>query len=153
MRKYEFHSALPPELVFSIVSTKAQEVWHPYLTDTFTAAERFFYRRDGECLWLTYTGTMPRRGFIPFSATVRAEGTGSVISGGFSVWRAIWKQLTVCSAVLFFAALLFGAPLWMAALGAVLAFFWFSLTTQIMQKPFWKRQQAVLEFIEQHLLE
>lgn len=153
MKRHEFHSKLPPELVFAIVSTKAQEVRRPYLTSTFTAAERFFYRRDGECLWLTYTGTIPMRGFIPFSATVRAEGAGSVISGGFSVWRAIWKQLMVCSAVLFFAALLFGAPLWMAALAAVLTFFWFSLTQEITQKVFWKRQQAVLEFIEQHLLE
>lgn len=153
MRRYEFHSVLPPELVFAIVSTKAQEVRSPYLTSTFTAAERFFYRRDGACLWLTYTGTMPMTGFIPFSGTVRAEETGSVISGGFSVWRAIWKQLVVGGAVLFFAALLFGAPLWMAALGAVLAFFWFSLTQQIMQKTFWKRQQTILAFIEQNLLE
>lgn len=101
MRRYEFHSTLPPELVFAIAGTKAQEARHPYLTSTFTAAERFFYHRDGERLWLTYTGAMPMTGFIPFSATVRAEGTGSVISGGFSVWRAVWKFLIIGSMIVF----------------------------------------------------
>ena len=152
MRRYEFHSALPPELVFAIAGTKAQEARHPYLTSTFTAAERFFYHRDGERLWLTYTGTMPMTGFIPFSATVRAEGTGSVISGGFSVWRAVWKFLLIGSIIVFFAALLFGAGLWMAALAAVLAFLWFSLTQQVIQKMFWSWQKAVLAFIEDNLL-
>lgn len=152
MKIYEFHSKLPPELVFAIVGAKAQEARRPYLTSTFTASERFFYHRDGERLWLTYTGTMPMTGFIPFSGTVRAEGTGSVISGGFSVWRAIWKHLAIGSVIVFFAALLFGAPLWMAALAAVLAFFWFSLTQEMTQKAFWKRRQAVLAFIEDNLL-
>ena len=48
MRRYEFHSVLPPELVFAVAGTKAREARHPYLTSCFTAAERFFYRRDGE---------------------------------------------------------------------------------------------------------
>lgn len=40
----------------------------------------------------------------------------------------------------------------MAALAAVLAFLWFSLTQQVIQKMFWKRQKAVLAFIEDNLL-
>lgn len=152
MRRYEFHSVLPPELVFAVAGAKAREARHPYLTSCFTAAERFFYRRDGEWLWLTYTGTMPITGFVPFSGTVRAEGTGSVISGGFSVWRAVWRFLLIGSVIVFFAALLYGAGLWMAALAAVLAFFWFSLTQQAIQRTFRKRQKAVLGFIQEYLL-
>ena len=95
---------------------------------------------------------MPITGFVPFSGTVRAEGTGSVISGGFSVWRAVWRFLLIGSVIVFFAALLYGAGLWMAALAAVLAFFWFSLTQQVIQRTFRKRQKAVLGFIQEYLL-
>lgn len=149
MKRYEFHSALPPEEVFARLSVRARESrW----LDPWIGKELFLYCRKEERFWLTCTGTMPITGFIPFSATVRAEGTGSVISGGFSVWRAIWKHLAIGSVIVFFAALLFGAPLWMAALAAVLAFFWFSLTQEMTQKAFWKRRQAVLAFIEDNLL-
>lgn len=145
MKKYEFHSVLPPELVFAALRAQAKETRSP---DPWSERDQFFFRRKGERFWLSYTGTVPMTGFIPFSGIVRAEGTGSVISGSFSVWRALWKLLAVISAAMFLLGLLFGASLGFALFGAVLCFVWFLFVMWLMQKPFGKRRRAVLAFLE-----
>lgn len=83
MKTYEFHSALPPEAVFERLDTGAKQVNRGSWGSGYMQKKRFFFYRNGGCFRLTYTGTIPMTGFIPFSGEVRAEGTGSVITGGF----------------------------------------------------------------------
>ena len=149
MKKYEFYSALSLELVFAALRTQAKEARSP---DPWSGRDRFFFRRKGERFWLSYTGTLPVTGFIPFSGTVQADGTGSVISGSFSVWRALWKLLAGMSAAVFLLGLLFGASLGFALFSVVLCFVWFPFVMWLIQKPFRKRQRAVLAFLEKIVL-
>lgn len=153
MKRYEFHSALPPEEVFARLEVGAKQVnkgsWNG---SAYLQKKRFFFYRNGGCFRLTYTGTIPMNGFISFSGEVRAEGTGSVITGGFSVLRTWWKLFAVLSAIAFVVALLMGAPPGFALFGSVLAFLWFPFSMCLTQKAFRGRQKAVLKFIEDNLL-
>lgn len=149
MKRYEFHSSLPPELVFSRLAGWAKP------PDLFAQGDGTFrYKRKKDCFWLTYTGTIPANGFIPFCGEVRPEGGGSVITGGFFAWRTRWKPMTAIWAVMYLPVSMLGVPLWaylfMFALGALVGTGFSSLG----QKAFFKEyQRAVLEFIERHLLE
>ena len=153
MKRYEFHSRLTPEQVFSRLNAHAKCGDMSALGDgTF----RFKQKKNG--FWLTYTGERPATGCIPFWGEVRSEEDGSVITGGFFVWRAMWKPLTAMSGFMCLMMVLFGAPpgfllaagLPMLALWMLMCVGFFSLA----QKMFFKRRQrAVLEFIERHLLE
>lgn len=153
MKTYEFHSVLPPEAVFERLLAHAVAVKYLGMRRTHMVAERFLYQRDGERFWLSYTGVMPMTGFIPFSGAVRAEGVGSVITGGFSVWRALWRLLIGMACVIFLAELLLRFPLWFALLGAALGFAWLLFAMWLMQGFFGKRRKAIVSFIEENLLE
>ena len=149
MKRYEFHSALSPELVFSRLSVHAKP-WDPFALgdDTF----RFKRKKDG--FWLNYMGKFSVSGVVPFCGEVRPEGDGSVITGGFFAWRTRWKPMTAIWAVMYLPVSMLGVPLWaylfMFALGSLVGTGFSSLG----QKAFFKEyQRAVLEFIEQHLLE
>lgn len=153
MKRNEFHSSLPPEKVFARLDAGAKQVnksaWNG---SAYMQKKRFFFYRNGDCFRLTYTGTMPMNGFIPFSGEVRAEGTGSVITGGFSVLRTWWKLFAVLSGIVFVVALLMGASPGFALFGSVLALLWFPFSMWLIQKAFRGRQKAVLKFIEDNLL-
>ena len=148
MRRYEFHSSLTPEQVFARLDVYAQ----PWDVTAFgDGTFRFKQKKDG--FYLSYTGTLPARGFLPFRGEVRAEEGGSIISGCFSA-RAIWKVLAAAVIFMCLIALAFGAPPIMAivmpALWALLCLMLFSVLQMVFFK---KRRQAVLEFIRQRLLE
>ena len=148
MRWYEFHSRLTPEQVFARLDACAKP------KDITAFGNRAFWsqrKKDGFCLG--YTGTLPVRGFLPFRGEVRTEQGGSVISGGFSV-RAVWVLMAALFILFCLVALAFGVPpitaIVMTALWALLCFAYY---TGIQTVFFKKRQQAVLEFIQKHLLD
>ena len=148
MRRYELHSSLTPEQVFAKLDVYAQP-W-----DIFALGDGTFrFKRKKNGFYLSYTGTLPARGFLPFRGEVRAEEGGSVISGSFSV-RVVWNvMLTGFGFVYMMLRLGLDVPvagivilaLW--ALLCVKSYYWFQTLF------FKKRQQAVLEFIQQRLLE
>lgn len=153
MRCYEFYSSLPPELVFARLEGRTK----PF--STFALGDSTFrYKRRKDSFWLAYMGDLPASGSVAFWGTVQAEASGSVISGGFSVWRALWKMLAAMGGVMCLIALMFGASpvqiltmvLPMLVLWALMCVGGFSLTQQAF---FIKRQQAALDFIRQYLLE
>ena len=148
MRRYEFHSSLTPEQVFARLDVYAQ----PWDVTAFgDGTFRFKQKKDG--FYLSYTGTLPARGFLPFRGEVRAEEGGSVIAGGFYV-RAVWNVMLVGFGFAYMVlrlsfdvsvAAIVILALW--ALLCVKSYYWFQTLF------FKKRQQAVLEFIQQRLLE
>lgn len=154
MKRYEFHSALPPEEVFTRLDVGTKQVnkgsWNG---SAYMQKKRFYFYRNGGCFRLSYTGMIPMTGFIPFSGEIRAEGTGSVITGGFSVWRVLWKLLAVLMGLMFVLALFMGAPPGFALFGTVLGFGWLLFGTWLTQWFFQGRRKAVLDFIEINLLE
>lgn len=147
MKRYEFHSGLPPEQVFARLDAYAK----PGDITAFGDGT-FRFKRNKDSFYLGYTGTLPANGSVPFSGEVRAEKGGSVISGGFSV-RAGWVVIAAVSIVFCLMGLAFGVPpvvdIFMTVLWALLLILLF---TWIQTMLFKKRQQAVLEFIRQHLL-
>lgn len=149
MKKYEFHSSLPPEMVFAVLSIQAKP-WDPLALgdDTF----RFKRKRDG--FWLNYMGKFPVNGVVPFCGEVRPAEGGSVITGGFFAWRTRWKPMAAIWAVMYLPVSMLGVPLgvylFMFVLGALVGTGFSSLG----QKAFFKEyQRTVLEFIERYLLE
>ena len=148
MRRYEFHSGLTPEQVFARLDAYAKP-WDVLAFGDGT----FRFRRKKDRFYLGYTGTLPANGSVPFSGEVRAEEGGSVISGGFSV-RAVWALLAAVSILFCLVALAFSVPpiaaIVMPALWALLCGMAFTWSQTVFFK---KRRQAVLEFIQQRLLE
>lgn len=149
MKKYEFHSSLPPETVFSRLAGWAKP------PDLFAQGDGTFrYKRKKDSFWLGYTGTIPANGFIPFCGEVRPEGDGSVITGGFSVPRALWPVYAAAFGFVCLMMFVLDAPLEVTIIVPAL---WVMLCVKFFtwnQKVFFKkRQRAVLEFIERHLLE
>ena len=149
MKRYEFHSDLPPELVFGMLSVRAKP-W-----DTLASGDGTFrYKRKKDGFWLAYTGDLPATGDIPFWGEVRAERGGSVITGGFSPWRTSWKPMAAIWGVMCVPVMLLGVPLPVYLLMFALSLLVGMGFRSAGQKVFFsKRRQAVLEFIEQHLLE
>lgn len=148
MKRYEFHSALPPELVFAVLDASAKP-WDLLASGDGT----FRYKREKDGFWLAYTGDVPATGNIPFWGDVRAEGAGSVITGGFSPWRAAWKPMAAIWGVMCVPVMLLGVPfpvyLLMFALGLLVGMGFRSAGQKVF---FSKRQQAVLAFIQDNLL-
>lgn len=148
MKRYEFHSSLTPEQVFARLDVYAKP-WDVLAFGDGT----FRSRRKKDRFYLGYTGTLPANGSVPFSGEVRAEEGGSVISGGFSVW-AVWALLTAVSVSFCLMALAFHVPPIEAAVAAALWVLLCGMVFTWSQTVFFKkRQQAVLEFIRQRLLE
>ena len=148
MKRYEFHSSLTPEQVFAKLEVYAKP-WD--MTAFGDGTFRFKRKKDG--FYLSYTGTLPANGSVPFSGEVRVEEGGSVISGGFSV-RAVWNVMLAGFAFVYMmlrlaldvpVAAIVILALW--ALLCVKSYYW------VQAVLFKKRQQAVLGFIQQHLLE
>lgn len=151
MKHYEFHSALPPEQVFARLSVRTKKGKY---VGGWQEAETFFSYRKEERIQLTYSGRWPANGFIPFSGTVCAEGAGSVISGGFSSWRTLWRAFAIAGSLALVIESLFGAPLWVSVpmVGLWLLFSW-GFFTVIQPVFFQKRRKAILNFIQENLLE
>ena len=148
MKRYEFHSSLTPEQVFARLDAYARP---GDLTAFGDGTFRFKRKKDG--FYLSYTGTLPANGSVPFSGEVRAEEGGSVISGGFSV-RAVWALLAAVSVFFCLMALAFHVPPIEAAVAAALWVLLCGMVFTWSQTVFFKkRQQTVLGFIRQHLLE
>lgn len=146
MKQYEFHSALPPEVVFARLSVRAKE---SMLLSPWEGARMIVYYRKRERIWLSYTGEYPISGFIPFHGRVAQEGGGSLIAGDFSWIRVV----SVGAGIAFFGGLLLQGSLGFAALFAAVGFAWFSFVQWLIQKTFSKRREAVLNFIQENLLE
>lgn len=149
MKRYEFHSRLSPELVFGMLGVYAKP-WDMLAPGDGT----FRYKRKKGGFLLAYTGDLPATGDIPFWGEVLAEEGGSIISGGFSPLRATLKPMAAIWGVMCAPVLLLGVPLpvylLMFALGLLVGIGFRSTGQKVF---FSKRQQAVLEFIQQHLLE
>lgn len=148
MKRYEFHSALPPEEVFARLSVRARESrW----LDPWVGKEMFLYCRKEERFWLSYTGKIPVvRGESPFRGNVAEESGGSLLTGTFAPNPR--GPLVLC-ALCFAVMLLFRSPLWFAAFGAALGFVWLYLAGWLMQLPFLGRHKTILKFIEDNLLQ
>lgn len=149
MRRYEFHSVLPPELVFAILDTNTKP-WDLLATGDGT----FRYKRKKDGFWLTYTGDLPATGDIPFWGEVRAEGAGSVITGGFPPLRAALKPMAAIWGVMCVPVMLLGVPFPVYLLMFALSLLVGTGFRSAGQKAFFsKRQQAVLAFIQENLLQ
>ena len=148
MKRYEFHSSLTPEQVFAKLDVYAQP-WNTFAFGDST----FRFKRKKDRFYLGYTGTLPANGSVPFSGGVRVEEGGSVIFGGFNV-QTVWALLAAVCILFCLMALAFGVPpmaaIIMPALWALLCFMLFTVIQTVFFK---KRRQAVLEFIQQRLLE
>lgn len=149
MKRYEFHSALPPEDVFARLAARTKR-GRNY---SFQAPEEFFCARKGERFRLGYSGVVPARGVVPFRGTVRAEGAGSVISGGFFLLREVGIPFAAVGSLFWIVGLCWGqSPLpftlvttaWMLIL---LGFF-----SGIQAVFFRSRQKTILKFIKDNLL-
>lgn len=148
MKRYEFHSALPPERVLSRLSVRAKP-WDPFAAGDGT----FRFKRQKESFRLAYMGTLPTSGFIPFWGEVCQDGAGSVITGGFSSWRATWKQMAVLWGVMCVPVMMLGVPLPVYLLMFALGLFVGGGFQSAGQKVFFQEyQRAVLAFIEDNLL-
>lgn len=149
MRRYEFHSALPPEKV----SARLDACTKRGRNYSFQASEEFLCVRKGERFRLGYSGVLPARGVVPFCGTVRAEGAGSVISGGFSLLREAGIPFAATGGLFWIAGLCWGQPplpftlitaAWMLILLGV-----FSLVQRVF---FRNRREIIVNFIEDNLL-
>ena len=155
MKRYEFHSALPSEEVFARLSRRAKKGGRA----DWRLPGEFYCRRKGEQFRLDYEGFLLNRLFIPFSGTVRVEGTGSVITGGFPVF----KESIIASVILLGVTLLvrlctgewlsprpyghhFGTYFLAAYCFAVGVLWLVNITF------FHARRKRILKFMEDHLL-
>lgn len=145
MKRYEFHSALPPEKVFARLDANAKRgrcyIWE------FGA---FFYVRKGERFRLRYAERrFKRRGPAPFSGAVRAEGAGSVISGGFS---SLWELSEHIAA----GGIILALEAWTVYPPPLLMVGWLLLVLGVFSAKqlaaFRKRQKIIVKFIEDNLL-
>lgn len=152
-KRYEFHSKLSPEEIFVRLRAYAK----PAKWDNIGGDRIFIYKRHKKGFSLAYTGELPARGALPFRAEVKEEDGGSLISGGLPVWRGAWQI-----SALFFGFTVLMTPIFQIPLGmypmivAMLLLYvpimagFEVLTNAIFFK---NRQKAVLDFIQQHLLE
>lgn len=149
MKRYEFHSALLPEEVFARLEANTRH-GRQY---NYWALEEFISARKGGRFRLGYTGIVPARGFVPFHGTVRAEGTGSVIAGGFSLLREMGALCAIAGGVFWITGICSGQPplsflvLTVAWLLVVLGFF-----SVIQLIFFWNRRKLILKLIQDKLL-
>ena len=148
MKRYEFHSDLTPEQVFAKLDVYAKPG-----DITAWGDGTFRFKRKKDRFYLGYTGTLPASGCVPFSGQVRAEDGGSVISGSFNA-RAIWYLMGPAFLFVCLMMLMSDIP---PPVAIIVPLLWAALFdafyTGIQTVFFKKRQQAVLGFIQQHLLE
>ena len=149
MKRYEFHSALPPELVSARLDTRTKRGRNYSLQPP----EKFLCQRKGERFRLGYSGVVPARGFVPFCGTVCAEGAGSVISGGFSLLREAGIPFAAVGGVFWMSGVCTGQPplpfLLLTAVWLLLLLGCFSAVQFVF---FRGRQKIVVKFIEDNLL-
>lgn len=151
-KRYEFHSKLSPEEIFVRLRAYAK----PMKWDA-GGDRTFIYKRHKKGFSLAYTGELPARGALPFRAEVKEEDGGSLISGGLPVWRAAWQISALFFGFTLLMTPIFGIPLTMYPMIVAMLLLYVpimagfeALTNAIFFK---KRQKAVLDFIQQHLLE
>lgn len=141
MKRYEFHSALPPEEIYTRLE--------------ICTGKGLYYGRHKKGFALHYIGAC--RGVIPFWVEVREEEGGSLISGRFPVWRAAWQTVAIFFGFTVLMTPLFGIPFRMypmviaVLLLAVPIYAGFGKLVNIVFGR--KQREIILEFIQQHLLE
>lgn len=149
MKRYEFHSSLPPEEVFARLDARTKRSRNYSLQ----APEEFLCDRKGEQFRLGYTGIVPARGFVPFCGTVRAEKDGSVVAGGFSLLRETGLPFAVVGGIFWIFGVCTGQPplpfLLLTAVWLLLLLEFFSIIQLVC---FWNRRNMILKFIENNLL-
>ena len=149
MRRYEFHSALSPEEVFARLDANTKR-GRNY---SVQAPEEFLCTRKGERFLLGYSGIVPARGFVPFCGTVRADGVGSVITGGFSLLREAGIPFGIAGGLFWVVGLCCGQPplpftLITAAWLLILLGFFFAIQGVFFQG----RRKIIVNFIRDNLL-
>lgn len=150
MKRYEFHSSLPLEGVFARLEARAER--GRYLGG-WQEPEEFFYHRKGDRFRLGYTGIVPARGFVPFCGTVRADGAGSVIAGGFSLLREVGIPFGIVGGSFWIVGLCWGQPpLFFTLVTAAWLLVLLGFFTAIQSLFFRSRRKIVLNFIEDNLL-
>lgn len=150
MKRYEFHSALPPEEVFARLDANTKR-GRNY---SVQAPEEFLCDRKGGRFRLGYSGIVPARGFVPFCGTVRADGTGSVITGGFSLLQEVGAPVAVVGGVFWIFSVCTGQPplpfLFLTAAWLLLLLGFFSAVQLVF---FRNRRKIIAKFIEDNLLQ
>lgn len=151
-RRYEFHSNLSQEEIYRRLALHCK----PAKWDSIDS-RTFYYKRHKRGFSLTYTGEWYVRGALPFWAEVTAEQSGSLISGSRPVWCRAWQTVALFFGFTILVTPVFRIPLSMypeivlLLLSAVPIYAGFGgLANAIFCR---KQQKAVLEFIQQHLLE
>lgn len=148
-KRYEFYSKLSPEDVFARLALCARPGGAPYSGDG-----TFRYRQEPDCFWLVYTGKWPVTGAIPFFASVKKADGGSRISGGFFLWRSLWKGFLLVGVAAFILMQFTGAP---AAVELTMIVLWLLVSAGLISgaNAFFlrERQRAVLDFVQKNLLE
>lgn len=149
MKRYEFHSALPPEEVFARLDARTKR-GRNY---SVQVPGEFIYDRKGERFHLGYSGVVPARGFVPFFGTARAEGAGSVITGGFSLLREVGIPFAAVGGGFCIFGLCSGQPPFpFLLLTAVWLLFLLGFFSLIQLVCFWSRRKIIVKFIEDNLL-
>ena len=148
-KRYEFHSKLSLEEIYVRLRAYAKPGGVSYSGD-----DTFRYRQKQDRFWLVYTGKLPANGVIPFRAKVKNEDDGSLISGGFFLWRSFGRTFLILGLIVFILMQFTGVP---AVVGSIMIVLWLLMCAGLISWVnaifFKKRRQAVLEFIQQHLLE
>ena len=148
-KRYEFHSKLSPEEIYTRLRAYAKPGGASWSGDG-----TFRYQQEQGCFWLTYTGNWPATGFIPFRARVKKKNSGSLISGGFFLWRCFGRIFLILGLIVFILMQFTGVS---AVVGLIMIVLWLLMCAGLIFGVnailFKERRQTVLEFIQQHLLE
>lgn len=149
MKRYEFHSALPPEDVFARLDADKKR-GRNY---SVQAPEEFLCVRKGERFRLGYSGIVPARGFVPFCGTVRAEGAGSVITGGFFLLREAGIPFALVDGLFWIVGLCWGQPpLPFTLVTAVWLLILLGFFSAVQGVFFQGRRKIIVKFIQDNLL-
>ena len=151
-KRYEFHSKLSPDEIFVRLMTYAKPVkWDAGGDRTF------IYKRHKKGFSLTYTGELPARGALPFWAEVKEELGGSLISSGLPIWRVAWQISALFFGFTVLMTPIFQIPLRMYPMIIVMLLLYVPVVAafEVLAHTifFKRRQKAVLDFIQQYLLE
>ena len=143
-----------PKLSPEEISARLGVYAKPARWDSFDSRS-FYYKRTKKGFLLRYIGQL--RGMLPFRAEVAEAEGGSLISGKFPVWRTAWQTVALFFGFTVLMTPVFGIPLSMypmiiiVLLLAVPIYAGFGGLIGITVER--KKRKAVLEFIQQHLLE
>ena len=151
-KRYEFHSKLSPEEIYVRLRAYAK----PQKWDSCNE-KTFYYKRHRKGFSLTYTGEWAGRRALPLWVQITEEESGSLISGGFPVWGWAWQTVASFFGFTVLMTPIFGIPLSMYPMIITMLLLFVPICAGgwgLMGVAFdRKKRKAILEFIQQNLLE